>query len=218
MPKITTRTPPTASRGAPKTRRGGQRPRGVARVETILAAALAVLVDEGYESFTLRNISRRARITLSTLQHYYPSKEDLFRAVVDKTITDYDRTLADRAAATDGTARARLEVIVDYLLQDLRRPQTSGFFLELWSRAFRDPYVNELMLRAYRHHRDMLRIAMAPLSPALPGRVAEQRAVIVAALIEGMQLFIGAGKPADPALEGIEQEIKKLIVRLASTR
>src|SRR5690606_1144595 len=123
-----------------------------------------------------------------------------------------------KAAATDGTARARLEAMIEYLINDLRRPQTTGFFLEFWSRAFRDPYVNELMLRAYRHHRDKLRLAMAPLNPSLPGRIAEQRAVIVAALIEGMQLFIGAGKPADPALEGIEQEIKKLIVRLASTR
>lgn len=218
MPRNPPKTGTPAPRSNSRARRSGQRPRGIARVETILDAALGVLVDEGYASFTLRNIARRARITLSTLQHYYPSKEDLFRAVVDKTITDYDRTLKEKSGATDGTAKARLEVIIDYLLQDLRRPETSGFFLELWSRAFRDPYVNELMLRAYRHHRDMLRIAMAPLNPALPGRVAEQRAVMVAALIEGMQLFIGAGKPADPALEGIEAEIKRLIVRLATHR
>lgn len=208
----------TRSPRRPAKRRTTQRARGIARERQILDAALAVLVDEGYESFTLRNIARRARITLSTLQHYYPSKEDLFRAVVDKTVADYDRAYVEKAAATNGTAKARLEAMVEYLVNDLRRPETTGFFLEFWSRAFRDPYVNELMQRAYRHHRDKLRIAMAPLNPALPGRVAEQRAVIVAALIEGMQLFIGAGKPADPALEGIEAEIKKLIVRLASNR
>jgi TetR/AcrR family transcriptional regulator len=209
---------PGSKTAAPRTPRRVQRARGIARDGKILAAALAVLVEEGYSAFTLRNIARRAKITLSTLQHYYPSKEDLFRAVVDKTINDYDRAYVLKSADTDGTAKARLEAMVDYLLADLKRPETSGFFYELWSRAFRDPYVNDLMQRAYRHHRDKMRIAMAPLSPSLPGKIAEQRAVIAAALIEGMQLFVGAGKPHDPALEGIENEIKKLIVRLATHR
>lgn len=206
-----------ASRPA-RTRRAAQRARGIAREGKILAAARAVLAGEGYAAFTLRNIARRAKITLSTLQHYYPSKNDLFRAAVERTIAEYDRAYVRQAAATDGTPRARLESMVDYLLRDLRRPESAGFFFELWARAFRDPYAAELMQQAYRHHRDRLRIAMAPLDPSLPGRIAEQRAVLAAALIEGMQLFIGAGKPRDAALDGIESEIKRVIVRLASQR
>lgn len=204
---------------APRTRRRPQRrARGVARVEKILSAARGVLAEEGYSAFTLRRIADRAQIRLSTLQHYYPTKEDLFRAVVEETTAQYDAAYSEQARAQDGSPRARFTAMVDYLLADIRRPESAGFFYELWARAFHDPYAADLMQRAYRHHRDRIRTAMAPLNPKLPGRVAEQRAVMVAALIEGMMLFIGAHKPADPALEGIEAEIRRLALRLASRR
>lgn len=187
-------------------------------MEAILAAARRTLAEDGYSAFTLRSIAARVKIRLSTLQHYYPTKEDLFRAVVEETTAAYDAAYAEQARRQSGGPRQRFVAMIDYLLADLRNPESAGFFYELWARAFRDPYAGDLMQRAYRHHRDRLRTAMAPLNPRLPGRTAEQRAVIVAALIEGMMLFIGANKPPDPALRGIEKEIRRLALRLASGR
>lgn len=199
-------------------RRARRQSRGTVRAEEILAAARRVLAEDGFAGFTLRRIAARVRIRLSTLQHYYPTKEDLFRAVVEETTAEYDAVYTRQAREAPGSPRARLTAMVDYLLGDIRRPATAGFFFELWARAFRDPYAAELMQRAYRHHRDRIRTAMAPLNPRLPGRLAEQRAVIVAALIEGMSLFIGGGKPADASLRGIEQEVRRQILRIASGR
>lgn len=199
-------------------RKPARRLRGIARTEAILAAAREVLAREGYAEFTLRKIAGRVKIRLSTLQHYYPTKEDLFRAVVEETTAAYDAAYGARESGLGGSPRARLLARIDYLLEDIRKPETAGFFYELWARAFRDPYAAELMQRAYRHHRDRLRTAMAPLNPRLSGRLAEQRAVLVAALIEGMMLFIGAHKPGEPALEGIEAEVRRFVLRLATQR
>lgn len=195
-----------------------RRSSSVSRTAEILAAARGVLVEQGYAEFTLRNVAARAKIRLSTLQHYYPTKDDLFRAVVDQTVSDYDTAYSTQALMQSDSPRSRLLSMVDYLLADLKKPATAGFFYEFWARGFRDPYAADLMQRAYRHHRDRLRAAIAPLNPKLPGRIVEQRAVITAALIEGMILFIGAHKPEDPALEGIEKEIRNFILRLATLR
>ena len=62
---------------ARRTRREPARPgRRAARVEEILIAARHVLASEGYAEFTLRRIAREVKIRLSTLQHYFPSKDD----------------------------------------------------------------------------------------------------------------------------------------------
>lgn len=209
---------PASGRRRLRSRPAGQRPRGAERVEKILKAARHVLAADGYSEFSLRRIAREAGIRLSTLQHYFPSKDDLFRAVVETTVAEYDAAYAFHESAWGKTARARLGGMIRYLLDDLRKPDTAGFFTELWARALRDPVAADLMRRAYRHHRDRVRIAMAPLNPSLPGRTAEHRAIMAAALIEGMTLFIGGNRPGDAGLEGIEAEIERWVIRMARER
>ena len=194
------------------------RRRRAARVEEIMVAARHVLAAEGYAEFSLRRIARELNIRLSTLQHYFPSKDDLFRAMVEATVADYDAAYVRQAADWGRTPRARLGGMINYLLNDLRNPDTAGFFMEFWARALRDPVAEDLMYRAYRHHRDRVRIAMAPLNRSLPGRTAEHRAIMVAALIEGMTLFIGGNRQGDSGLEGIEAEIERWVIRMARER
>lgn len=205
-------------RPAAKRRVIARRASSVDRTKKILAAAYRVLAQQGYAEFTMRNVAARAKLRLSTLQHYYPTKDDLFQAVVDKAVEDYDQLYISRAALQSGSPRNRLLAMIDILVADLRNPDTAGFFYELWARAFRDPYAARAMQRAYRHHRDQLRSFMRPLNPKLPEQVIEQRVVMTAAMIEGMMLFIGANKPSEPVLQGIETEIRNCILRLASRR
>jgi AcrR family transcriptional regulator len=194
------------------------RRRGVARIEEILDAARHVLATEGYSEFSLRRIAREVNIRLSTLQHYYPSKDDLFRAVVERTVSNYDAAYVRRSGDWGTTARSRLAGMVRYLVDDQRNPETAGFFVEFWARALRDPMSARLLHQAYRQHRDRIRIAMAPLNPSLPGRTVELRAAIVAAMIEGMVVFFGSEGARDPGLEGIEDEIERWILRMARER
>jgi AcrR family transcriptional regulator len=191
---------------------------GSARVEEILDAARHVLAQEGYAEFSLRRVARRVNIRLSTLQHYFPSRDDLFRAVVERTVAAYDAAYVRQSAQWGKTARSKLAGMVRYLLDDLRQPDTAGFFVEFWARGMRDPDAGRLLQQAYRHHRDRIRIAMAPLNPSMSGRTAELRALLVAALIEGMTIFIGGRRTSDPSLDGLEEEVTRWILRMARER
>jgi len=60
--------------------------RKTARPGEIVAAALAVFVERGYEATKLEEVARRAGVTKGTIYLYFDSKEALFKAMVRETI------------------------------------------------------------------------------------------------------------------------------------
>lgn len=58
-----------------------------ARPGELLAAALDLLVEKGYAATRVEEVARRAGVSKGTLFLYFPSKEELFKAVVRENIT-----------------------------------------------------------------------------------------------------------------------------------
>ena len=57
-----------------------------ARPGELLAAALALFVEKGYAATRVEEVARRAGVSKGTLFLYFPSKEELFKAVVRENI------------------------------------------------------------------------------------------------------------------------------------
>ncbi|MDD2547643.1 MAG: TetR/AcrR family transcriptional regulator, partial [Burkholderiaceae bacterium] len=57
-----------------------------ARPGELLAAALDLFVDKGYAATRVEEVALRAGVSKGTLFLYFPSKEDLFKAVVRENI------------------------------------------------------------------------------------------------------------------------------------
>lgn len=72
----------------PATRTGTQRRvrRKDARPGELLEAALELFVEKGYAATRVDEVAARAGVSKGTLFLYFPSKEDLFKAVVRKSI------------------------------------------------------------------------------------------------------------------------------------
>lgn len=72
------------------TRRRRGRPKGTGNVDTasIVDAALDALTDGGYPALTMRGVARTLGVSLATIQHHYPTKDDLWRAAVDHLTDD----------------------------------------------------------------------------------------------------------------------------------
>jgi AcrR family transcriptional regulator len=60
------------------------RRRSEARPGEIVQAALDLFVEKGFSSTKMDEIAKRAGVTKGTVYLYFPSKEDLFRAVVEE--------------------------------------------------------------------------------------------------------------------------------------
>lgn len=73
--------PPTAPEGNTRQRRKEARP------QELLDAALALFVEKGFAATRSEEVAQRAGVSKGTLYLYYPSKEELFKAVVRQTLS-----------------------------------------------------------------------------------------------------------------------------------
>src|SRR5437867_12900542 len=83
-----------------------------ARPGEIVAAALDVFVERGYEATKLQEVARRAGVTKGTVYLYFDSKEALFKAVVRETIVPVIAQGEALARSFTGSARELVERLV----------------------------------------------------------------------------------------------------------
>src|SRR5579859_4756507 len=67
-------------------RRRPQQERSKVRVETILDAALELIVEFGAEDLAMREVARRAGVPISSVYQYFPSKTAILRELVKRNI------------------------------------------------------------------------------------------------------------------------------------
>jgi AcrR family transcriptional regulator len=86
------------------------RPRSDIRLR-VVHAARAEFLARGVDASTLRAIGRRARTSIGMIYYYFPTKEDLFLAVIEEV---YARFLEDLVAAVAAheDARGRLRALI----------------------------------------------------------------------------------------------------------
>jgi len=63
--------------------------------EIILKTAYDMFLNNNYEAVTINNIIKAAGITKGGIYHYYASKEELFKAVIDKFMIENRRVMPE---------------------------------------------------------------------------------------------------------------------------
>ncbi len=71
-------------------RREPRQARSRARLAQILAAADAILAEEGVEALTIRRIAERAGVPVGTLYQFFPDKSSVVDAVAREYIAEFD--------------------------------------------------------------------------------------------------------------------------------
>src|SRR5690606_40473420 len=87
---------PPSSPAPPRQRRKQARP------GELLDAALALFVEKGFAATRVEEVAARAGVSKGTLFLYFPSKEDLFKAVVRDTVAGRFPEWADELAEFQG--------------------------------------------------------------------------------------------------------------------
>lgn len=76
------------------------------RGRQIIAAARDVLVRDGVARTTMRAVADEAQIPLGTLQHVFPTKQKLLRAVIEDVVEEIAEVLRSSADLDDGLEHA----------------------------------------------------------------------------------------------------------------
>jgi AcrR family transcriptional regulator len=99
--------------------------------ERIVAAAIAAFGTRGYGATSLDDLARELGVRKQTILYWYPSKEALLDAAVDRTAGEVRRRLV-RAVEQAGTGFDRVEAIVRAMFRlAARHPAMLGFLREV---------------------------------------------------------------------------------------
>lgn len=189
--------------------------KGQERVSTILKAAKDILVDEGAAGLTLRQVARKAGTTLSNLQHYYGTHDELIKGLLLYITKYYDakyQSFLDHAYANPVEKLLR---VYQFLIDETKDAETSALFFEIWAMAQHSEAVRLAMDEMYTYQRRYLAGLIQAASPWMPQALLHRRAALVTTQIEGLMLLLGKDKPQHEELQELEGECQRQLMRLS---
>lgn len=117
--------------------------------DEVLAAARSLFLRQGYADAGMEVVARAAGVSTATLYAYFPSKADLFKAIVMETVTSAGAPVRE-AARTKGDARARLTALATAYATFVSRPDTRAMFRMVTAERRRFEDVAEYFLQSAR--------------------------------------------------------------------
>jgi AcrR family transcriptional regulator len=105
--------------------------RGTSTSERILDAALVSFATRGYEASSLDVLAAGLEIRKQTILYWFPSKEVLLEAVIDRSAVELSAALED-SLTTAGGGWSRVEAVVRSVFRlAARRPELLGLVREM---------------------------------------------------------------------------------------
>jgi AcrR family transcriptional regulator len=126
-----------------------------ARPQELLDAALALFVEKGFAATRSEEVAARAGVSKGTLYLYYPSKEELFKAVVRKNLSALIAEGAEVAGQFEGSSSDLVALLLRTWWERVGSQPASGIFKIMIAEVRNFPeiaqfYVDEVMIPAHR--------------------------------------------------------------------
>lgn len=97
-----------------------------ARPGELLSAALDLFVEKGYAATRVEEVARRAGVSKGTLFLYFPSKEDLFKAVVRENISGRFTEWGEELLTFEGSSEELLRYCLSSWWERVGATKASG--------------------------------------------------------------------------------------------
>lgn len=132
------------------------------RPQQLLAAALTLFVEKGFAAARAEEVARRAGVSKGTLYLYYPSKADLFKAVVRENLTTLIGQAGEVVAAADGNTAELMRALLTGWWERVAGSNIGGLHKVMLAEARNFPdlaqfYVDEVIRPAHRLFETLIR-------------------------------------------------------------
>lgn len=181
------------------------------RHDEILDVTISIMAFEGQAAATMRSISKRLGIRLSTLQHYFPSKRALLKSAIEKCIKSVDGKKAAIARRSNSEPSVQLIKSIKVHVAASRDPVVAGFFIGLWGLALHDEDAADLLNDLYERDIKYFSENIAKVNPSLSSKTCHSRATLLLSQIEGLTLFVGPGKSGASRYKELEKELVRIV-------
>jgi AcrR family transcriptional regulator len=202
--------------GAPVARPGIYA-RGTETVDSILKAALTVLIEEGASAFSVRRIASTCGMQVGNVSYHFPRKEMLIQVLLDDLMESYEAKLERDVRQPPLSAEDRLKRVILMCLEDIRSPRTTRLFTELWAMANHNEVVSQRLTAFYSKVHDVIAENIRGINPALGAEEVQTLALFISASMEGTTPFAGYRKSWNDQMDALTALSVKCFVDLAKT-
>lgn len=192
-----------------------QAKRREAKINEIVTTAANVFASEGYANFTQARIARELGLLPSALQHYFPTREDLFNFTVTTLMNTYLERYADMGRPSDKPPLQRLCELIEDVFEENSDPRVCRFWLEMLSVTGRSEITRDLLKRAYFAYRAIYVDLVREIDREATARECLSRATLIVTQLEGLLIFIGRGSLRMPHLDDVFELIKATAIDIA---
>ena len=159
------------------------------RRRDLLQAAIACLAEFGPRGATGREVCRRAGVSHGLLQHYFGAQEDLFLETYEALSAGYLDSLERTLAAETAPDASLLTVFRELFSQDWGSTDIFGAWIAFWSMIGSDARFAQVHDAHKRRQEALLAGAFQQrMAGASGGLTAEERAVLMSAVMDGLWL------------------------------
>jgi AcrR family transcriptional regulator len=180
----------------------------------ILAAGRRLFIDEGWAAFTTRRVAREAGVSLGSLQHFFPSKEQLLAGMLEDIIAAYGQQFAEMEAQLPQGGQERLLAAVQFLIDDIWRPESRKFFMNLFALSCHSVSAGRLLNEVYAHHRRRIAGYVATARPGLRERECLDLGLQIAGLIDGLMIYTAPDARAVSSRAQLAEMVRGAVLRL----
>ena len=161
-------------------------PKGAARVVEIARVGTEIVLEEGFASVTKRRVAKRLGIAHGNVGYYFPTRESLWRAVIDYEISEIDdKYPSDLETDTNDPQSCFDQYLLVYMVSYEDR-KFGNFIAHLLSYAEINPEGATLRDELYEGFLQRMMERVRPLCPGVDDERIELRALTVMALFEGL--------------------------------
>ena len=119
------------------------------RREQILAAALDVIIEKGYEKSRMDDIVKASKLSKGAIYWYYKSKKDVYLSLVNHWVFNFSATL-NNIVEEDHSAADQLRELFQFFVNQYQiNPRPFRAMMEFWSLAARDDDVQNKIQKVY---------------------------------------------------------------------
>lgn len=165
---------------------------------TILEAALHTLAEHKISGARLRQIARLAGMSQGNLHYYFPSKDELYQALLDHLLAIF---VNERKAVLEDPSippQEKLHFFFDQQIELIRRRQEVAIFFDFWVQGTKDPEIRAKIQAMYARWRQDVRAVIdeGVQAGVFSGAQAAQVPALLASLMDGASLQFLADESA----------------------
>ncbi len=159
--------------------------KGAERIANIVETGVDILRTEGFTALTKRRIAKRLGISHGNVSYYFPTRESLWKGVIEYELkTYYERHYRNIEAADDPDAR--FDEFVRIWFREYEDRELRIFFAQLLAFAEVSDFVARQRDEIYQSFYDETRSRIHDLDPALSEQDLQTRSTLVMAMLEGL--------------------------------